>query len=357
MLSTPYVKIDQQKLHRNIARMQQWVRENGQALRPHIKTHRSVEIAKLQLAAGAVGITCSKLGEAEVMCAGGIRNILIAYSLVGRDKMLRLKRLMEQGEITVTCDNATSARQLSETGVELGRPVPVLAEVLTHIKRGGVAEDRLVEFVSFLRTLPGLQFQGIFAYSGLNPTADADHGLCAMSRQEDALLLRSRQALEQAGIPVPVVSGGSTVLSRRADVMHTLTESRAGNYVFGDIHYAQLGAVEEDDCALVVRATVISTPEDGLATLDCGSKILSSDHNETGFGKIRQYPDAVIYKLNEEHGYVRYDPHSCQLHVGDEVDVIPYHSCVVSNLVDRMFLFSGQQYVRSITVDARGRSF
>lgn len=357
MLSTPYVKIDQHKLERNLLRMQQWAQTNGQALRPHIKTHRSVEIAKMQLAAGAVGITCSKLGEAEVMLAAGIQDILIAYSLVGKDKMLRLKRLMERGRITVTCDNATSARQLSEVGSDLGRPVPVLLEVLTHIKRGGVAESKLVEFAAYLRTLPGIQIQGLFAYSGLNPNTDADHGLFAMSQQEDALLLRCKRALEQAGIPVNTVSGGSTVLSRRADVMHTLTESRAGNYVFGDIHYAQLGAVEEADCALSVRATVISTPEDGLATLDCGSKILSSDHNETGFGKIKQYPDAVIYKLNEEHGYVRYDPLSCQLHVGDEVDIIPYHSCVVSNLVDRMFLFSGENYVRSIPVDARGMSY
>lgn len=357
MLSTPYVRIDQHKLERNIARMQQWARENGQVLRPHIKTHRSVEIAKMQLAAGAVGITCSKLGEAEVMSAAGIRDILIAYSLVGNDKMLRLRHLMERARVTVTCDNLTSAQQLNETGLALGRPAPVLVEVLTHIKRGGVAEHKLVEFAAYLRTLPGIQVQGLFAYSGLNPNADADHGLCAMSRQEDALLLRCKQALEQAGIPVAVVSGGSTVLSRRADVMHTLTESRAGNYVFGDIHYAQLGAVEEENCALSVRATVISAPEDGLATLDCGSKILSSDHNETGFGKIRQFPDAVIYKLNEEHGYVRYDPLRYRLHVGDEVDVIPYHSCVVSNLVNRMFLFSGETYVRSIAVDARGMSY
>ena len=116
------------------------------------------------------------------------------------------------------------------------------------------------------------------------------------------------------------MSGGSTVVSRRADVMDVLTESRAGNYVFGDLHYAQLGAVSEDDCALTVRAT-------------------------------------VIYKLNEEHGYVRYDPAQGQLRVGGEVGVIPYHSCVVANLVDKMFLFDGNEYVRSLTVDARGKSY
>lgn len=357
MLSTPYVKIEKSTLENNIARMQSWVTENGQVLRPHIKTHRSVEIAKMQLAAGAVGITCAKLGEAEVMAAAGIRNILIAYSLVGADKMLRLKRLMEQAEVAVTCDNMVSAEQLNQVGLELGRPVPVLVEIMTHIKRGGVSEEALEAFVKALNGLPGLEFRGIMAYSGLNPNSDPDNGLRSMSEEEIRLLCRCRDRLERAGVKVEVVSGGSTVISRRADVMKGLTESRAGNYVFGDIHYARLGAVKESDCALTVRATVVSTPERGLATLDCGSKILSSDHDSCGFGKIRQYPEATIYKLNEEHGYVRYDPEQYHLHVGEEVDVIPYHSCVVANLVDRIFLFSGENYIRSISVDARGKSY
>lgn len=357
MLSTPYVKIEERKLTGNIARMQNWVRQNGQALRPHIKTHRCVEIAKMQLAAGAAGITCSKLGEAEVMAAAGIDNILIACSLVGEDKMLRLSELIKKAAVTVTCDNALSAAQLNEVGLRSGRPVPVLAELLTHIKRGGVGEDALVPFVRRLCSLPGLCFAGIFAYSGLDPTSDPDHGLLHMSEQEARLLGTCKARLEEAGIPVKVVSGGSTVVSCRADVMGVLTESRAGNYVFGDIHYAQLGAVTEDTCALTVRATVVSTPEPGLATLDCGSKILSSDHGETGFGLIRQCPGAVIYKLNEEHGYVRYDPSRYDVRVGDQVDVIPYHSCVVANLVDKMFLFDGEKYLRSLTVDARGKSY
>ncbi len=163
--------------------------------------------------------------------------------------------------------------------------------------------------------------------------------------------------LKDAGIPVEVTSGGSTVISNRADVMDAVSESRAGNYVFGDIHYSQLGAVREEDCAFTVRATVVSTPAEGCATLDCGSKILSSDHNETGFGKIKQYPNASIVKLNEEHGYVRFDPKDYTLHVGEEVDVIPYHSCVVSNLVDRMFIFKDDELVESIPVDARGKSY
>ncbi len=357
MLSTPYVKIEKSKLERNIAHMQNWARENGQFLRPHIKTHRCVEIAKMQLMAGATGITCSKLGEAEVMAAAGINDILIAYSLVGDDKMRRLGALMEKAAVTVTCDNAVSAEQLNEVGLELGRPIPVLVEILTHIKRGGVGQRELVPFVRRLQALPGLRFSGIFAYSGLDPTSEPDHGLLHMSEQEAELLRSCKARLEAAGITVDVVSGGSTVVSRRADVMDVLTESRAGNYVFGDLHYAQLGAVSEDDCALTVRATVIGTPEAGLATLDCGSKVLSSDHGECGFGRIRQHPGAVIYKLNEEHGYVRYDPAQGQLRVGGEVDVIPYHSCVVANLVDKMFLFDGNEYVRSLTVDARGKSY
>lgn len=357
MLSTPYVKVEGSVLRSNISRMQAWVTENGQVLRPHIKTHRSVEIAKMQIQAGAVGITCSKLGEAEVMAAAGIDNILIAYSLVGEDKMARLLEVMRSTNVTVACDNEISARQLHEVGLRLGRPVPVLVEILTPIKRGGVSAEKLVGFVKFLKELSGLSFAGILAYSGLNPREAPDNGLAIMAQEEDALLRKCVQLLKDANIDVPTVSGGSTVISKRADLMQCATESRAGNYVFGDMHYVQLGAVREEACALTVRATVVSTPERGLATLDSGSKMLSSDHNETGFGKIRQYPDACIYKLNEEHAYVRYDAEKYDLHVGEQVDIIPYHSCVVANLVDKMFLFEDGTYVRPITVDARGRSY
>lgn len=356
MLSTPYVKIDLDKLNHNIHAMQEWVTGNGQVLRPHIKTHRTVAIAKMQLAAGAIGITCSKLGEAEVMADAGIDNILVAYSLVGEDKMLRLEALMRKATVTVTCDNMVSAAQLSRVGERAGRQVPVLAEVLTHIKRGGVAPEKLVDFVRQLQALPGLYFKGIFAYSGINSTF-TDEPLRRMSEEENELIKNCTQMLKDAGIPVEVTSGGSTVISNRADVMDAVSESRAGNYVFGDIHYSQLGAVREEDCAFTVRATVVSTPAEGCATLDCGSKILSSDHNETGFGKIKQYPNASIVKLNEEHGYVRFDPKDYTLHVGEEVDVIPYHSCVVSNLVDRMFIFKDDELVESIPVDARGKSY
>ena len=356
MLSTPYVKIDLIKLKDNIHNMQEWVNRNGQTLRPHIKTHRCVEIVKMQLEAGAAGITCSKLGEAEVMADAGIDDILVAYSLVGEDKMLRLEELLKKANVTVTCDNMISALQLNSVGLRAGRQIPVLVELLTHIKRGGVEPEKLVDFVNELRALPGLCFKGVFAYSGIN-TSFADEPLRRMSEEENEIVKKCTRILEDAGIPVEITSGGSTVISRRADVMDAVSESRAGNYVFGDIHYSQLGAVKEEDCALTVRATVVSIPAEGHATLDCGSKILSSDHNEAGFGKIRQLPDAVIYKLNEEHGYVRYDPDEYGLQVGDEVDVIPYHSCVVSNLVDRMFVFKDDEYVGYFTVDARGKSY
>ncbi len=187
MLSTPYVKIDLDKLNHNIHAMQEWVTGNGQVLRPHIKTHRTVAIAKMQLAAGAIGITCSKLGEAEVMADAGIDNILVAYSLVGEDKMLRLEALMRKATVTVTCDNMVSAAQLSRVGERAGRQVPVLAEVLTHIKRGGVAPEKLVDFVRQLQALPGLYFKGIFAYSGINSTF-TDEPLRRMSEEENELI-------------------------------------------------------------------------------------------------------------------------------------------------------------------------
>ena len=175
IISTPYVKIDLNAVEKNIAVMQRIVSDSGQRLRPHIKTHRSIELAHMQMRAGACGICCAKLGEAEVMAAGGIQDILITGTLVGSSKMQRLSRLLNCANVIVCCDNEVSAKQLSEVGVAAGRRIPVLVELLTHIKRGGVSQDSLLEFVKLIEQLPGLVFTGLMAYTHPFPFGMTQH--------------------------------------------------------------------------------------------------------------------------------------------------------------------------------------
>lgn len=356
-LSTPYVWIDLDIMERNIRDMTAGLAANGVRHRPHIKTHRSVEIARMQAAAGARGITCAKLSEAMVMAKAGFNDIFLAYSLVGRDKMRRLADLMDFADISVTVDNWVSAEQLSNLGKEIGRDIPVFVEVMTSIMRGGVGPGELAAFIRRLGDYPRVAIAGLFCYSGVWPDLGDKDKIRAFALREANLLTEARDMLNAEGISVPYLSGGSSVTSTCPEALSPLDESRAGNYVFSDLNYVATGAVSVDDCAMRIKATVISRPASGKATLDAGSKILSSDQRGTGFGLIRQYPTARIFKLNEEHAFVDFEPGAPVPAIGEEVDILPNHACVVSNLVEYMYGFRKDAFERAIRVDARGMSY
>ena len=355
-LSTPYPWVDLDILEQNIRTQTQSLRAYGIAHRPHIKTHRSIEIARMQLAAGAKGITCAKLAEAMVMAQAGIRDILLAYPLVGEDKMRRLGALLDMAEVTVTVDNLLAARQLSNLGVSKQKKVHVLVEICTPIERGGVQEQSVLPFVRELLQLPGLAFKGLFSYSGLSQKLGTPEKVAAYAKEEAQRLLRVKSTLQKYGIPVKTTSAGSSITSLSPENLAGIDESRAGSYVFNDYHYACEGCIPLDRCALRVKATVVSAPAKNKITLDAGSKSLTTDGKGSSFGYLVQCPEAKIYKLNEEHGFVLL-PDGAALKVGDTVDIIPNHSCVVTNLHDYLFGFRRGVFERRIRVDARGKSY
>lgn len=358
-ISTPYPWLDLDVVEANILKMTKELSHNGIHHRPHIKTHKSIELARLQLSAGARGITCSKLSEAMVMARAGIKDILVAYSLVGADKMERLAKLMEISNVIVTVDNQVSIDQLSKLGESMGKTIPVLIEIGSQNQRGGIySDEKLLELAKSIEGATGLELQGIFTYVGLRSNLKEDGMLEAFVKEEANTLLRNKEQLEKHGYKVNEVSAGSTATSTMPHLHGGITESRAGNYIFNDMNAVYLNVATLDECALKIRATVISTPKDGLATIDAGSKTLSSDTKEgQGYGYVVGHPDIEIYRLNEEHGYLNFDSKKENLTIGQQLDIIPNHSCVVTNLHDCYFAFRNNQFDREISIDARGKNY
>lgn len=358
-ISTPYPWLDLDIVEHNIRSMIKELEQAGVKHRPHIKTHKSIELARLQLSMGAEGITCAKLSEAAVMAKAGIKDILVAYPLVGEDKMNRLGKLLELCCITVTTDNVVNAKQLNQLGEKTGKKIPVLIEIGAQNQRGGFFNDQdLLDFAKKVSQLPWIQMKGIFTYVGLKPTLAGKKELEEFAKEEANLMGNSKKVLEKSGYSVEVVSGGSSATSLYACHHGIITESRAGNYLFNDMNSVHLGAAGLESCGLKVRTTVVSIPRDGMATIDAGSKSLSSDTKPgQGYGYVMGYPGIEIYKLNEEHGYLRFDSNQYDLHVGQELDIIPNHACVIGNLHDYYFAFRGDVFERMIRVDARGKNY
>lgn len=360
MSNTPYITIDLTKVDHNIQQMIERLRAAGIDHWPHFKTHKSVELAQRQLELGAKGITVAKIAEAEVLAEAGVGPIFIAYSIVGEEKLNRLQTLMQSSHIRTTVDSREVAAGLSAVGERLGSKVEVLIEIDGGSHRGGVQPGPAVlEFARQIHDLPGIEIVGVFAYTGQIYGAASEAEIQQFARGEAAILTEAAQLLREHGFPVTVLSGGSTPSSFYAEHMAGITESRAGNYIFCDMNAVHLGLVQPEDCALRIGCTIISTPLPGRATIDAGTKTITSDLSNRGstYGYILGKPDVRIVKLNEEHGFLEFDPARHQFNIGDRLEIIPNHSCVIPNLNDAIMGQSGDGVTRSIRIDARGKNY
>jgi D-serine deaminase-like pyridoxal phosphate-dependent protein len=346
-LDTPALFVDLDAVERNIDRMQRYCDEHGIALRPHIKTHKLPALAHRQIAAGARGIACQKLGEAEVMTAAGVRDVTVTFPLVGRAKAERFAALAAEHAITAVGDSLAVAEGLSAALVRAGTRARFLVDCDTGLGRTGVQSPaEAVELARAVDRLPGLVYAGVLTYP---TTPDAGPTFAAM-----------RDAVEAAGMPVETVSGGGTPNALRTHELPFVTELRVGTYVYGDRACLTDGTVSLDDCALRVRATVVSRPTGGRAILDAGSKALSSDPvgghpSADGFGLVVEHPRARIYALNEEHGYVDVGECPEPPRVGDVVTIVPNHACAVTKLHDTVVARRAGRVVATWEVAARGR--
>jgi D-serine deaminase-like pyridoxal phosphate-dependent protein len=343
-LESPALTVDLDAVERNIAGMQSYCDEHGIALRPHIKTHKLPQVARLQVDAGARGITCQKLGEAEVFADAGFDDILISFPLVGRAKGERLGALAGRVRIAVVGDSAAVAEGLSAVLAGNGEPVEFLVECDTGFGRTGVQSvDEAVALAALVTRLDGLRFAGLMTYPSLPDTGE--------------WLRAARDAIEGAGIPVERVSGGGTPTAKRTHELGVVDELRVGTYVYGDRACIANGSVPPEDCALRVVATVVSRPTRDRAIIDAGSKTLTSDHaiDQTGLGQLVEHPEAAIYALNEEHGYVDVSACAEPPEIGDRVTVIPNHACTTANMHDQAVLHRGGEIVDVVSTAARGK--
>ncbi len=344
---SPAVVIDLDIVERNIARVQALCDAAGVANRPHIKTHKSPVIAAMQRDAGARGITCQKLGEAEVMADGGLDDILISYNILGADKIERLGALGRRVSVTVAADNPVTVKGLARAGEIAGRPQRVVVECDTGRKRAGVeTPGEAIALARMIAATPHLSFAGLLMY----PPED---GWPATQRFVDTV----RAALAGDGVALDIVSTGGTPNLAHLGELAGATEHRAGTYVFNDRMMMACGQASLADCALTVYATVVSraAPERGI--LDSGSKTLTADPGGglDGFGLILEHPQARIHKLAEEHGFLDLSACNERPEVGDIVRVVPNHVCVVCNMVDRYVAVRGEEIIGEIAVAARGR--
>lgn len=357
-LDTPAVVISVDVMERNLARLAAYCNLHHLKLRPHTKTHKVPELAHKQLRYGAAGITVAKLGEAEVMANAGIDDILIAYPLVGDQKMKRLVALATRTRTTVAVDSLEVAERISRAVAPSGSRVGVLAEFNTGLRRCGLPiSQSSIDLVAQIAALPGLDWRGLLVYPGHIMTNTSNLGASIVRENEQLTELIG--LVERSGLHCDVISGGNTPAAYASHQFAGVTEIRPGTYIFNDRNTVCGGAASWSDCAMTVLTTVVSTSVPGRAIIDAGSKTLSADllltGDQRGFGRIVECPDAVIDELSEEHGHVDVTGTGGKLKVGDRVRVIPNHVCVVMNLRDVVYGVDGDQVVAEWRVAARGR--
>ena len=343
MTATPYVAVDREVLDANLAAMQAFCDARGIALRPHAKTHKTLEIARRQLALGAVGLTVATVGEAEVFAgtvakAGG--DVLVAYPVAVPAE--RLRALAERVDVVVGVDSSAGVARAAEAGVA------ACVEVDSGLRRSGVVPSDAGALAAEAASL-GVAVTGVFTFPGHGySTGD---GAARAAADESRALAAAAASLETAGVACRVHSGGCTPTAAHVDGA-VVTELRPGVYALQDAQQLALGAARPDQVALRVRATVVSTAVPGQVVLDAGAKVLGMDRPTyvAGHGVLPAFPHATLERIWEHHGVVSLGGHPGPA-LGERVDVVPNHVCATVNLVEE--LWAGQE---RWTVAARGRN-
>jgi D-serine deaminase-like pyridoxal phosphate-dependent protein len=357
-LSTPALTVDLESLERNLDRMAQYCREHKLRLRPHTKTHKTPELARMQLDRGAIGLTVAKTGEAEVMAGADPAEILVAFPVYGAEKLRRLAELARARRILISLDSEAAARQLSAAATSQGVEFGVLVEFDAGLGRCGLFPGPdCVRLARTIQKLPALRFRGLLTYPGNIWGTDQERK--KESQSVAIAVARALAAFDEERLPVEIVSAGSTPSASLSHEIPGVTEIRPGTYVYNDLNTHYQGACSLEDCAARVVATVVSIAVPGRAMIDAGSKTLSSDQlragPQAGYGLLVEAPDAPLIKLNEEHGYVDTSNSGRHFQVGDTVTIVPNHVCTCVNLHEEIFLLRSGEVVGSWLVAARGK--
>ncbi|MEM0381547.1 MAG: alanine racemase [Nitrososphaerota archaeon] len=353
-IDTPALIVDLDVMMRNIREMAKLARERDVKLRPHVKTHKVPEIAKIQVEEGGRGICVQKLGEAEVMAANGLNDIFITNEVVGQVKLSRLARLREQVDVYVAVDHPDNVSDLSRTMREQGLELGVYVDVDSGMHRTGVPPEKAPELAEAVSKSEGLYLVGIMAYEGhAGGPINREERISLINKAMEQTLLAVR-LIRQRGIEVGEVSVGSSATVRYSSTFEGITEIQPGMYVFNDYYLVEREAATIDTCALHVLATVMSRPSPERGVVDAGSKTFHFDMN--------RYPIAVgiegveIVKFSEEHGWLILRGQAQEkIKLGDRLEFIPYHVCPCVNQFDILYGLRRDKVEKSWTIAARGK--
>ncbi|WP_438480454.1 alanine racemase [Oleiharenicola lentus] len=356
-LATPSVLIDHTRLSKNIHAMQAACDATGIELRPHIKTHKLVPVAKMQLAAGAKGLTCAKLGEAEAMLPSGVRSIFVAHSLVDPRQARRIAELSEQlDDLRVAVTSEAHADALNALAQATGKTLSVMMALDTGLGREGTrSRDAAHRLAGKIARSSSLELRGFYTHEGhfyTTPAADRPQKVRELVEQ----LCTTRDSIDAGLVVWPGCSvTAEAILAIGAGRVQAV---RPGAYVFGDLALSTVSKVmSAESIALQVLVTVVDKPEPGLALIDAGSKTFSSDRTlDTIFAQAADGRDLSVVRVNEEHGYVRGAAVDA-LKIGERVLFTPAHVCTVVNLTDQIAVHAGDGAISATwRVDARGRT-
>lgn len=344
-LPTPCLVVDVPRLAANIERWQRAMDQQGKRLRPHIKTHKSPEIALLQERAGANGIAVAKVAEAEVFVASGFADIVVAYPVHGEEKWQRLAKLARTARIVVNADSREAVCGLSAAADAAGAVLGVQIEIDSGFHRCGIpAEDidAVEELARLVVALPGLDFDGVTTHRGIFFDGANAMSIDDAGRAEGAVVVDVAEQLRARGVAVREVTAGGTISGHGVAEVAGITEVRAGTYVFNDLMQVGFGSAALGDLALSIHCTVISTQVEGQATIDGGSKTFSGDRGVVGAAtspsaEIARAVDSAIVldRISEEHGMLHLNGE--RVAVGDRLAFFPAHACTAVNLSDELF--------------------
>lgn len=358
-IPTPCILVDGDKVRHNVARLADYARRHRLALRPHTKTHKSVMLARMQMEAGAAGLTMAKVGEAKVMSAVA-DDLLVAYPLVDPARCAELADLAKGKSLRVSIDSTAAADAIASAAQSAGVTIGILVDLdVGHHRTGVQSPAEALRLAQHISQSPGLRLDGLMFFPG--HLASTQTGQEEALRGIDARLSEVIDLWSRAGLEAPVVSGGSTPTAYNSHVMKHLTEIRPGTYVFNDMNSVHSGCATLDECAATILSTVVSTAVPGQIVLDAGSKTLTSDRcgpaPESGHGHIVGYPQAKITKLSEEHAQVDVNGCSSIPKIGQRVAIIPNHICPCVNLQDAFWWHEKSESPRKITIEARGKVY
>lgn len=388
-LETPALVLDLTTMKRNIADMAAYCADKQVRLRPHIKTHKTPEIAKMQMEAGAVGITVAKLSEAETMAAHGIRDIFIANQIIGSSKIKRLVELAGRVDITVLADSEEGVMELAQAAevsqVTLNVCIEInISDPMGLLGRCGIPFGEISEIARLATLIASsnqlifagiLGFRGVPAFFQAEPIqGGAEESVFAQAGHEEGKrLVELAECLRELGIRVEHVIGGSTPTAKHVAEVPGITEIHPGEYVFSGGTHVRTGLTAVEDCALSVVTTIISRPHKTRVVIDGGSKTFAGDMNPSvypnlnlkGYGIVstidgsydypQELPNAVLTGLNEEHGFIQLEEESAEeLRIGMRLRIIPNHVCPVVNLFDHMYGMEDGKAACSWTIRARG---